>query len=152
TSCLSVHGEEVSGRVKSIDANSRKIVISGSKTGKDVTIIFSDQTKISSGALKKVPPTRIKPGATVQVTDAVLASTINIGREVFGTIRSIDGGRTLRLTEELTGKDITIDLSEATQVEGMNGEKDVLSSLAPGARVIVIRDGATLASKVVIET
>lgn len=153
-SMFSVHAasaSEVRGRVKSVDAGSKRVVITDQKTGNDVTVVLTDQTSVESGKNKKMPISRLKVGALVTVNDAEVATSIDVRGELIGTIKTIEGTTRLVLAQELTNTEFAVPISSKTIIEDVSGGKASMDHLAPGARVIIVRDEDEAASKIVVE-
>ncbi len=147
---LPAHAADVTGSVKKVDLSGKQLVVTESKTGKDVTVFVTEQTAISSAKMKRLTLPRIKTGATVTIKDAVVASTIGVGGELIGTVESVDEN-SLVLSPEAAGKNITVPISSATKVEGVEGEEFDLSNLVPGSRVVIVQNGGPVAQKISVE-
>jgi hypothetical protein len=132
----------VVGKVQSVNLDERTMQVVDSRDGRVRTVMMGAHSDLQLSKGRKIPLSRLKPGAIVSVRDSTVASEVIVGGEYLGTIRSIDGSR-LTLTQEASGKDVTIELDDTTKVEPAPGTESTTHSVAelkPGARVIVIRD------------
>jgi hypothetical protein len=142
----------VSGRVKSVDLAAKKLDIYDTTSRKVVHVIVGDYSKLQLEDGRTIPLSRIKPGARVTVNDSLVASSIRVGDEVMGHVRLVEGNRVL-LTQEGTGKNVQVAIGENTRIEAADGKPSMASidELTPGSRVIVVRNGASTAERIIIE-
>src|SRR5690348_576159 len=59
----------VTGTVKSIDPDSKRIIVVDEKTGEEVAFALTAETSVQSGAIQKIDLTRITQGSKVSVRD-----------------------------------------------------------------------------------
>lgn len=137
------------GKVKSIDLAAKRLIVTEAGTGHEMTVVVGDHTDLRVAG-QKIALGRIKPGVSITIRDTVLASSITVGNESIGTISSI-GPNSLTLAEEGTGKPLQIGANNDTKVEPVPGGASRVQDLKPGSRVIVVRDGGSQASRIVVE-
>lgn len=143
--------QQIMGRVRSVDASGKRLVVHDVKTRRDVTVYLGEKATIELDKGKTVALSRVRPGATVTIRDAVVASSMTVGGESIGTIRSVDDQHMV-LTQEGTGQSLAIDLESTTKVEPTGtATADSVDDLQPGSRVIVLRNGGATAEKIVVE-
>ena len=141
----------VVGKVKDVDLQEKFLVVQDEKTGQMHTVVVGPHSEILLGQERKIPLSRVKPGAVVAVRDSMYAAQVKVGGEWIGTIRSIEGDQ-LVLTSETTG---AMSRSRSTRTPRSSrfpaSRPRTASRTSSPARVIVVRNGSTVAETVVVE-
>ena len=172
------HYPDVKGVVKSVDVEKGRIVLTDDVSKSDVLVNVGANTDIKLETPPKMgrggdgdkddavadPPklsiSRIKPGTHIVVRDIMEAAGIKLLGQTRGQLKSVDvTGHKLVLTEEGSGKDREIDLTDqAVVVTGKDDKgKEKVADLAAlekmkGANLVLSGEGKGIpADKVIVE-
>lgn len=138
---VQVQAADVVGTVKSVDLETKTIVVNCENREREVIVKLTDETAIEVQGQQWIRLDRLRPGTRVVVHDDVVASTIRVEGEVIGTVESVDR-RLDRLTVRDQGskKSVSYYLTPDTEIEFVGQGPGVLNEIQPGQPVLIVHD------------
>jgi len=137
----------LTGVIRSVDVEGRKLVITPTGTEKDTTITVNDMTRITTEQGLPVRLADLKRNDTVGIAHQNgLATSVVVNQvPLLGTVNSIDpDGKKLVVTENGTNREVTVPITDATTILATGGKAIGLKNLKTGDGVAITYAGPSV--------
>ena len=132
--------DDLTGTVKSVNHETRTVVVTQDGTGRDVTVKIMPSTAIEVHGEQGIDLEHLEEGAQVTVHDDVVAAAITVSNELVGTVKSFDpSGNVLTVEEAGQSEPVVLNLTPATVIHHVDGGAFTASDMRPGQLVTVVR-------------
>jgi hypothetical protein len=141
-----VRAQDLSGVVVSVEVGGKKIVVMDQTTSQPRNVTFVDQADIRTTTGQPLQFQNLKRGDRVGiVSNGGLATRVVVNQAPLrGVVGNIDlRTQKLMVTEDVTNRDIEVDLTPATRIESITREPVVLKDIKTGDGINVVYAGAT---------
>ena len=136
----SARGDDLTGTVKSINHETKTVVVTQDGTGRDVSVKVMPSTAIEVHGEQGIDLEHLEEGAQVTVHDDVVAAAITVSNEIVGTIKSFDSaGNVLTIEEVGQAEPMPLNLTSATVVDHIDGGEFTAADMRPGQLVTVVQ-------------
>jgi hypothetical protein len=136
----------LTGVIRSVDVEGRKLVIWPTGTEKDTTITVTDLTRITTEQGVPLKLADLKRNDTVGIAhqDGVAASVLVNQVPLVGIVNTIDpDGKKLVVTENGTDREVTVPINDGTAIVAVGGKAIELKNLKTGDGVAITYAGPT---------
>ncbi len=134
----------LTGVISSVDVEGRKLVVTPSGTEKNMTVMVTDQTQITTAQGQPLRLADLKRNDTVGIAhrDGVATSVVVNQAPLMGIVSTIDAdGKKLVVTENGTNRDVTVPITDRTAILTSAGKAIELKDLKSGDGVGITYSG-----------
>jgi hypothetical protein len=146
--------EEVSGIVKAVDTDAKKIVVTPTGKVSTVDVVVNAKTELKNEAGESIPLKELKEGDGVGIAlKSGVALKINVAvkpSELTGHVKSVASNRkSFVVTETGTSTDVTVAVNGETSIVTTEGKKLEVQELKKGDGVGIAHTNS-LASRIIV--
>jgi hypothetical protein len=141
----SARADDLTGVVVSVEVGGRKIVVQEQATSQPRDVGFTDRVDIRTTTGKPLQLQNLKRGDRVGIVSTGGVATRVVVNQVplRGVVNNIDlRERKLIVTEDVTNRDIEVDLIPATRIESTSRDPMALKDIKTGDGISVVFSGA----------